>query len=204
MEKLIIIAIIVAGSAIYNWIKRRQEDAEERERETNPDAPNRRPPPIPPERREQTGGGWEEELRRLLQGDSPTPAPRPPISRPKPPAPPPVIKPVAESAAPRPFLARSSIPVPDLGREMDTGLAVRPVSLDQATAAHERASQLQAGVVQRMQDTAAKVSGHARTPVGIRRATNADRLRSLLRQKESQRTIILASIILGPPRAMEP
>jgi hypothetical protein len=102
-------------------------------------------------------------------------------------------------------LARSSIPVPEMGREMEVGLSVRPVSLDQASAAHERASHLQAAVIQRMQETTARVSGHthARAMPAVKRTTSADRLRSLLRQKESQQTIILASVILGPPRATE-
>ena len=202
MEKLIIIAVIIGASIIHSWIKRKQEEAEARE--SDPDSPKRPPPPLPPQQRGQGTGGWEEELRRLLQGDAPTP---PPVSRPKPPvAPPVIIRPPPEPAAPRPFLARTSIPVPEMGREMEVGLSVRPVSLDQASAAHERASHLQAAVVQRMQETMSKVSGHtigtATTPP-MRRATNASRLQSLLRQKESQRTIILASVILGPPRGIE-
>jgi hypothetical protein len=87
---------------------------------------------------------------------------------------------------------------------MEVGLSVRPVSLDQASAAHERASHLQASVAQRMQATSSRVSRHASSGLVARRATNADRLRTLLRQKESQRTLVLASVILGPPRANEP
>jgi hypothetical protein len=204
MEKLIIIVIIIAASIIHSWIKRKQEEAEERQRQSNPETPNQQPPQLPAQPRDQSSGGWEEELRRLLQGDAPTPPPpRPPPSRPKPTVPPPVIKPMAEPAAPRPFLARTAIPVPEMGREMDVGLAVRPVSLEQASAAHQRASHLQASVVQRMLETGSRVSSHTPTVPGIRRSPKADRMRLLLHQKESQRTIILASVILGPPRALE-
>src|SRR4030095_6701971 len=130
-----------------------------------------------------SSGGWEEELRRLLQGDAPTPPPpRPPPSRPKPTVPPPVIKPMAEPAAPRPFLARTAIPVPAMGREGDVGLAVRPVSLEQASAAHQRASHLQASVVQRMLETGSRVSSHTPTVPGLRRSPQADRMRLLLQQ----------------------
>ena len=211
MEKLIIIAIIVGASIIHNWwTKRQQEESEQPD--PNPDASGRRPPPLPPpsgqpgrsaQGQNQPGGGWEEELRRLLQGETPTP--RPPVQRPTPP-PPPVVKtrPVAQSAVPRPFLARSSIPVPDVGREMEIGLPVRPVALDQASAAHERASHLQASVIQRMRDTTAKVSAHAKAGPTLRQATYADRLRSLLGENESLRTMVVASVILGPPKGSEP
>ena len=113
-------------------------------------------------------------------------------------------RPVAQSAVPRPFLARSSIPVPDVGREMEIGLPVRPVALDQASAAHERASHLQASVIQRMRDTTAKVSAHAKAGPTLRQATHSDRLRSLLGQQESLRTMVVASVILGPPKGSEP
>lgn len=201
MEKLIVIVVIIGAAMIHSWIKRKQEEAEARE--TDPDAPQRKPPPLPSEPSPRSPGGWQEELRRLLQGEAPTPSPRPPVSRPKPAVPPPVIKPTPEPAAPRPFLARSSIPVPEMGREMEVGLSVRPVSLDQASAAHQRASHLQQSVVQRMQETTSKVSTHAATVLAARRATNADRVRLLLREKETQRSAILASVILGPPRAVE-
>ena len=87
---------------------------------------------------------------------------------------------------------------------MEIGLPVRPVALDQASAAHERASHLQASVIQRMHDTTAKVSAHAKAGPILRQATHADRLRSLLGQKESLRTMVVASVILGPPKSSEP
>jgi len=87
---------------------------------------------------------------------------------------------------------------------METGLPVRPVALDQASAAHERASHLQASVIQRMHDTSAKVAAHAKAGPTLRQATNADRLRLLLRQKESLRTMVVASLILGSPKGSEP
>ena len=205
MEKLIIIAIIIGASIIHSWWTRRQQEASEQP-DPNPDAAGRRPPPIPPQSgQNQPSGGWEEELRRLLHGE--TPPPPPPVQRPKPPPPPPPMvkpRPVAEPAAPRPFLARSLIPVPDKSREMEVGLPVRPVDLGQASAAHDRASHLQAYVIQRMKDTASKVSGHTTAAPTVHRVTNADRLRSLLGEKESLRTMVVASVVLGPPKASEP
>jgi len=205
MEKLIIIAVILGASFIHNWFKRKQEEAEER------DAGSRtpgKPPPIPPDRRSrpQAPADWQEELRRLLQGEpAPTLPPPPPVRRPPPRTTeaPPIVRPTPEPAAPRPFLARSAIPVPDTGREMEVGLSVRPVSLDQATAAHERAAHLQSSVVQRMQETTSRVSAHVGAGPAMKRSTSAARMRTLLRQKESQRALILGSIILGPPKALE-
>ncbi len=200
MEKLIVIAVIVVGSIIHSWIQRKQEEAAEGA------APPEPPPGQPPRPRSSgtsnqpprpagSGGGlnWEEEMRRLLQGEGQRPPSRSPV-------PPPVPKPVP--AAPPPVLARSSIPVPDEGTEMEVGLPVRPVTFDQASSAHDRA-QIQSMVAQRMQDTASQVAAH----VGLKRqavqSVRTAGVRRLLRDRESQRNVILASIVLGPPRAME-
>lgn len=223
MEKLIVIAVIVVGSLIHNWIQRKQQEAEEAREAQRPRPPapplarrgggvpptvTQQVPPPPPLPRSTSsapetsagGGGldWEAELRRLLQGERPTPVP--PV-----PAPPPV------PSAPPPFLARSSIPVPDEGMEMEVGLPVRPADLgrvtaahDRATAAHDRAFGMQANVAQRMADAATRVTSHS-GPAGnaLPAAPVPSRMARLLRDREAQRTAIVASVILGPPRALE-
>jgi len=103
---------------------------------------------------------------------------------------------------------------------METGM---PVQLHQATSAHDRA-QIQGGVAQRMHDTLARVTEHEAGLGGPKRARVAKTarpaklatalggihplqrsagLRRVLRDRESQRTAILASVILGPPRSLE-
>ena len=84
---------------------------------------------------------------------------------------------------------------------METGLPVAPVILRQASSAHERAAHVQASVVQRMQEASTLVTGHA--SAGPRRATHSKPMRELLRSREAQRSAILATVILGPPRALE-
>ncbi len=201
MEKLIVIAVIVVGSIIHSWIQRKQEEAAAGSAPPEP-SPGRTPrPPRPrasgtPAQPSRTGSGgtnWEEEMRRLLQGEGLRPSSRPPV-------PPPVPKGVP--AAPPPVLARSAIPVPDEGTEMEVGLPVRPVTFDQASSAHDRA-QIQSMVAQRMQDTASRVAAHVGLTSQAIQSARAAGVRQLLRDRETQRNVILASIILGPPRAME-
>lgn len=209
MEKLIVIAIILVASLVHNWIQRKQDEAAGEE--TPPPDRQRRPARPTPSAPTQGSGGWEEELKRLLQGETmaapperPVPPALPPVMRPAAPAPPPIPTP----SAPRPFLARTAIPVPDEGREMEVGLPVRPVtlpqaSLRQASSAHDRA-QIHSDVAQRMQAAASRVAEHVGGTPEARRAERSADVRGLLRERESQRNVILASIILGPPRAVEP
>lgn len=199
MEKLIVVAVIIVGSIIHSWIQRKQEEAAAGS--APPEPPTGRPPrprasgaPAQPTTRSGSGGtNWEEEMRRLLQGEGPAPSSRPPL-------PPPVPRGVP--AAPPPVLARSAIPVPDEGTEMEVGLPVRPVKFDQASSAHDRA-QIQSMVAQRMQDTASRVSAHVGLKSQTAQSARAAGVRQLLRDRESQRNVILASLILGPPRALE-
>jgi hypothetical protein len=219
MEQLIVVALVIVASLVHGWIQRRQEPDDENDEqdpqtnrprrpgagaETGPGAPPR------PQRPKPAGGGWEEELRRLLQGEEPAPRPKP---SPPPPPPPPVASPApppmpktARPAAPAPFLTRSNIPVPAEGTEMEVGLPVRPVVLSQAGWAHDRA-QIHASVVQRMQDTASRVTSHVtvlRDRPNLPPPAGATIMRDFLRHREGQRAGIVASIVLGPPRSLDP
>jgi hypothetical protein len=211
MEKLIVIAIIVLASIVHSWMQRKQEESGG-ESTPDPEGRPRRGPRTgsgPPPRRPAPPGpaNWEEELRRLLHGD--IPAVPPPIA--PPPVPPPMPAPSRAStpAAPLPVLARTAIPVPDEGMEMEVGLSVRPVTLHQAASAHDRAqvqtrTSVHDSVVQRMQDTANRVTAHTKIAEGALRAVRSATLRELLRDRSAQRTAIVAAIILGPPRGLEP
>ena len=145
-------------------------------------------------------------MRRLLHGAHPAAPPPAPTPAPPPLPAPPARPRVKTPPAPPPVLARSAIPVPDEGMEMEVGLPVRPVTLHQAASAHVRAqihTGIHASVVQRMQDTASRVTGHG--PVaGTHRTTRSEGLRDWLHDRGNQRSAIVASIIFGPPRAMEP
>lgn len=204
MEKLIVIAVIILGSIVHSWIQRKQEEAEEkksaqdpRPRNTPGPRPERRPatpPPVPAAPPRQ----WQDDLRRLLQGETPGDrrSPEGPAdsgSRPGRRTP----------AAPPPLLARSSIPVPDEGMEMEVGLPVAPVTLSQASSAHERA-QVASAVLERMRATGNQITTHsAAPPVGHTQQQAPADARRLFKNRQAQRDAILASIILGPPKALE-
>jgi hypothetical protein len=223
MENLIAIIIFIVGTIVYNMINRKREDGEMADEDRSSAPP---PPPSPysstPPPRPSPAANWEENLRRFLQGDplkvpSPAPSPPPPPAAPprrnllrpetSTPAPPPLPYPntvrSSRPAAPRPTLAHSNIPVPEEGHEMEVGLAVAPVSLHQAASAHERA-QVAADVTQRMRATATRVTGHVGNELHAARITQATRVRLLLRHRESVQAAVVASVLLGPPRAMEP
>ena len=215
MEKLIVIAVIIIGSIIHSWIQRKREEAEEasspRPSFPRPPSPGQRPgqtgapmrrPAVPRPDSPGTGGmtgDWQEDLRRLLQGEIPGATPRTES--------PPVLPPARASrppAAPPPLLAHSDIPVPGEGQEMEVGLPVAPVNLSQVDSAHERA-QVQSSAAQRLQDASSQVSAHLATPSS--RARPAGRrgvARQIFRDRQTQRDAMVASIVLGPPRALEP
>ncbi len=214
MEKLIVIAVIVIGSIIHSWIQRKQDEAADNAapepRPPRPQPPNprpgqrggpaRRPPPSIPGTMTTTGptGDWQEDLRRLLQGE----LPGAPTRTESPPVLPTSRAPSAPAAPPR-VLARSNIPVPAEGQEMDVGLAVPTVGMQQAEYAHERA-QVQSAAARRLHQASAQVSSHAQTPAPPAEVGRAHRARQLLRDRQTQRDAILASIVIGPPRALEP
>jgi hypothetical protein len=204
MEQIIAIVIFLLASAVFNWIKRKQEEGENQPGSSPEAPPSSAPRPASP------ADNWEEQIRRLVRGEQLGP---PPVSRPAPP-PIPVASPVAPPpirtgpprpvpAAPLPHLARSSIPVPNEGEEEEMGLPVAPVTFTQANLAHERAVQVHSLVSQRMQNAALRLSTHTVAKVQIARSPLTERVRRMVREPESQRAVILASIVLGPPKSVE-
>lgn len=184
---LIGLIVFVVIAIVASFLKRKEESFElppelKPRREQPPQAP---PPPYsaPPVKR-----SWEEELRALLE-DRPAP---PPITQQAPPVPPPIIYPTArrievqpedeEGGRTAPFPASSGF------RESNTRYA--------------EASHLQQRVMSRM----AEVSRHrVGTTLVERRAISAEaqELVTALRSPKGVRHAVLASIILGPPRALE-
>lgn len=213
MDSLITTIVIVVIAAIATWFKKlgqtpdTDEDSRTRRsittpRPTQPGQP--RPSAAP---RPQSGPvSWEEELRRLLEGDTPAAPPpmRPPpvvitqAPRAIPPAPPPLMRPTfAPPPRPVPVIV-SPPPVPVTFAAPSRGLA----TLQESSQAYERASALDTTVAQFMQG----VSDH---PVQltrvVRQQTSPELLQaiSLFQNARSARQAIIASIILGPPKALE-
>lgn len=219
-EKLIFIIAVVIISILHSWWKKRRGEPEDEESPW-PGYPPRQKPQAPSATRPTTQAppraptpSWEEELRRLLQGDAPAqPAPPPVVvqpaqrtvpppvvvqqSRPTPPALPRVVAPRPVSA-PRPVVSAGMDP------DMAKGLAVQMPSLTQSAQAYLRASQLDTKVAQHLQRVDDQVSKHAKGEKKRELPPVVRQTLGLLRDRHSQRAAILASVVLGPPKAMEP
>jgi hypothetical protein len=177
----IIVAIIV--TIIASLVKKKQPDEEW---ELPPELkPRRDQPPQSPQPPKVSR--WEEELRRVLQEQ---PAP-PPIVRPA--VPPPLIHQMEEYQ-----------PSPDEGFSEEP-VVPRRAALTEAAESHAHAATL----LQRTQEQLHQLhsSTHrAARPATVHHVEVAPEIRALvnsLRQPQTARAAILASVILGPPRAFE-
>lgn len=177
--------------AIVSMLFKKKEKQEDENFELPPELKRRREqaPPVT--------HSWEAELRRLLE-DRPAP---PPVVRHAPPAPasvpPPVIQPIwderAHIPAPAPARKRHIEPEPAFTSE---GEVCEPeAQFTGATHLTERVAHHLAEVTRhRVSPTKVRHSG---APVEVRRA------RELVRTPHGARAAIIASIILGPPKALE-
>jgi exonuclease VII small subunit len=208
VDTIVALLVFLAIAAVSSWLKKRQQG----DREDGPSPPSQAP---------SKPAGWEEELRRLLEGDEPSPPPPPR----RPPPPPPVAPAPPVRPAPLPRATRQA----DAG-EMDKGLTVELPVLTQSAQSYERASQLEQQVEQFMHRRAAlstsaaafqrasqldvKVSEHLRQAVEqastlsqIKRTRSSSpevtHALALLRHRSSVRSALLASVILGRPKALE-
>jgi hypothetical protein len=175
-------------------------------------APPRTPPPRP-------GQDWEEALRRALGIPAPpvTPPRLPPQSTPASPAPTPDTEVALEEAwsleeGPAPEEHLSPLPgagsawhrAEAAGTEADSRLA-NAGSLASATRALAHAGQLHEIVTARMRAAQALAHHAGPTPPRPRVAPNTATtlVRSLLGNRETVRQAVVASAILGPPKALE-
>lgn len=183
----IVLVTFIVIAVVASLLKKKQELGEW----PGESGPRREPPPRP------KASNWEEELRRVLGEEL-----MPPIVRPPPPlrpvvrpVPPPI--PVAESASDAGHLQVDlTVPEPN----------VEPVftplhGLAEAQQRYEAASNLQARVQHHMAD----VIRHSEcTTQAHRAAPPAETLAAArsLRTPAGARSAIIASIVLGPPRAL--
>jgi hypothetical protein len=186
----IIIAVVVAIVAAF--LKRKQP---EEEWDLPPELKPRRdqPPPQPAAR------SWEEELRRVLQDR---------------PAPPPIVQPVPPPI-PRPVMPRPAIPQAmeyDPEPHLQVELRVPPPQIEHTfqpfaglTEATQRYAQA-ASIEQRVQQRMKHVTTHRAGTTSVQHTAMAPELLALvasLHNHKGARAAILASVILGPPRAFE-
>ncbi len=195
MEQILFLVAVAVLSMLHSWWTKRKEQETEDAATPAPDQPQRPAPKRP------SPANWEEELRRLLEGDDDKPAPRPPpviVQAPRPVAPPPL------PAAPRPRMApRPAAVVSQSDPDMDVGLPVRMPSLEGSAQAFLRASNIEAKVAAHMQRADQQVSSHPKVVSKRESSPEVRHAVSLLRNRQSQRAVILAGVILGPPKALE-
>jgi hypothetical protein len=86
---------------------------------------------------------------------------------------------------------------------MEKGLPVKMPSLTQSAQAYLRASQLESKVAQHLQRVDEQVTKHAKVERKREVSPVVRQTIGLLRDRQSQRAAILASVVLGPPKAME-
>ncbi len=98
--EFLVVLLIMAASAIFNWFQKRKNGQDDW---SNVEKPTTTPKPGKP------ASAWEEELRRMLEGDAPTPsAPTPPVIREQPR---PVIREQARPVPPpHPFSPPNPVP----------------------------------------------------------------------------------------------
>lgn len=202
-ESLIAFVVILLLSGFTNWLRQRKglppEEAEEQtERPVPPRGLPRRPgapeetPAPPPE------FDLERELRRLFGEKEAKP----------PPPPPPALPPRVEVAPPPPPLPR-----PGFGSLEEAPAPARELAaLAEAEQAYQRASAIDAEAQARLEAARARAEA-AKALAAARRAAEAhraagrapevDAVRASLRSPRTARQAVLASLVFGPPKALE-
>jgi len=206
MDSLVTTIVIVVIAAIATWFKKlgQPKDADDDSRTPRPMNPQGQPRPSSTPRPQSRPVSWEEELRRLLEGEAPAAPPpmRPPpvvisqAPRAIPVTPPPLPRP-AYAPQPQPFMG-SPPPVPVSFEAPPRQLA----TLAESSQAYERASTLGSTVSQYIESVPGQAVQLTRV---VRNQTSPELIAavSLFKNAQSARQAIIASIILGPPKALE-
>jgi hypothetical protein len=201
VKTLLTLVILVVLSGASTWLKKRGQaepgDIWTDENPASPPPPRQPRPgsPLPQKPQPASKPSWEDELRRLLGEELPQ-RPPPVVVRPLPPAAP------AAPASTAPVAARGTptrVSGPMISEPEPTGL---PVELSESAAAHDRALHLQANAQKSLMLPPAVP---AAVPVRPRTAAPRDvqGLLSGLREKSQVRRAYAASIVFGPPKALE-
>jgi hypothetical protein len=187
LENLLIFLVFIVISGISTWLQKKRA-AEEggdwtprdgSEGSGQPSAPRRAVPPALK--------NWEEELRRLLEGERyQEPVAEPPKLERRLPTPPPLVVPEAVSSE-----------------------GPRVSRLEESDQAYRRAQQLQREAAARLKAAQAKTAqNQAKLPYSLRVRGRGgrgaiSRARELVSNPVSARQAIIASVVLGSPKALE-
>jgi hypothetical protein len=226
--KLIVVLFFIAFSALSNWLKKRGQA--ERARRT---ARNPQPPPATPQSSQSSPvirgttprpagpASWEEELRRLLEGETPSAPP----ARPQP-APPPIaprtitlppLKPAMSAppvAVPRPATPRPAFVRPSIVRVPESTPAPLPVPTVTSIGTRDLASMSQSrDAYEKGQQLSQKVAAHIEkvptqrvqltTVTRTRSAADSNAALAMFKNPRAARQAVIVSIVLGAPRAFE-
>jgi hypothetical protein len=189
--EFLIFVVILIISALFNWLKKKSQEAEEWGEFEAPPPPPRQPsrtPHAPPPltREERKPYDWQEELRRMLEGQEPKPPPAPakppPLIIQQPPPRPPARYDHSRKPARVKVPQRVQTVVPDVRR---AEIPVVPaVSLEPTNVVIERP----------------RVPGRIRRPT---RSPEVERAVAMFHSSESLRQAVVASVILDAPKALE-
>lgn len=182
MEYVIVgIIILSALASIWEKVKEaRRQQLEQDEHARKPGDPLTRPAGEMPRNIQE----WQEEFKRILQ------QPRQPQS-------PPV-------QLPPPVVGRTLIPTTLVTEEDEEEEGRVPKVLAQATAAYSKGASLQQLIEERLAKVSEQTSHHRPAPLtSALHLPNKAIARDITKNPDSLRRAVLASIILGPPRATE-
>ena len=126
----------------------------------------------------------------MLEGESEAPPAHEP--------PPPPLTSIPPVHAQPPAMARSVV------IEQDRGLPVELAGLTASAQSYQQASHLEEDVAARLQEIKKRVQRHASLPQLRAGSREISRALALVRTRDSLRSVIMASIILGPPKSLEP
>ncbi len=224
IEWIIILGVIAAISSFADWLKKRRQRDQAGDSSTDewPTPATRTPPPVPPAT-DASGkplSQWEEEIRRMLQGVEPEPPVPPPM-------PPPVVRPTMPP--PRPYQSRPVVVQSEEG-EADEPVPTHLSSIERPHGAYSRAATLEQSVDarlakvssmgtvaeawnrvgsidERVRERLREATSHRHSTVGEHvhkpRSEEATRLAAAFRSPVTARQAIVASFVLGPPKALE-
>lgn len=223
IEGFLIFLVIAGISAVAEWLKKkRQRDEADDVSGTDWPAPVDRSQPSAPGTNAEGKplSQWEEEIRRMLQGMDP----QPPVPPPLPPSPPPIVR-----QSPPPVYQTRPVVVEDEGVS-DEPVPTYLSSMENADSAYQRAAGLEQTVDGRLAKAsslgaaaeawirAGAIDDRAQAKLlqasqllhkgqtGVtdkRRSKDAEQLVASLRNPATARQAILASLVLGPPKALE-
>ena len=181
----VVIAIVVAG-ALTNWLNKRREEKAAGEKSNTDSAPAQPQPAT---------SDWEERLRRLLGEELVPPLPQP--TRPAQPAPP-LRRPTPPAAVTPPPILRPA--------ERQTASPMRPPPVEVAPVVGMATPNQASGGVEETVRRFEQMDPAVMTPVrpivaiGNRRGSAPG---VSLRQPQAARQAFIASLVFGPPKALE-